>query len=68
MHESTDMIGFFWDGTEVVKASFTLIYCTYSLYGLFSWGCFVPFFIVAAKMGLDISTREWREGTFKKHS
>jgi hypothetical protein len=53
-------------GAEIVKATFVLIFCTYSLYTLVSWACLCPFFFIGAKMGIDISTRKWRDRTWKK--
>jgi hypothetical protein len=53
-------------GAELINATFVLLYCTYALYGLVSWACFGPFLFVGAKMGIDISTRKWRDKTWKK--
>jgi len=53
-------------GAEMVSASFKLIYCTYALHTLVGWLCFCPFGFIGLKMGIDMATRKWRDGTWKK--
>jgi hypothetical protein len=64
--DSLKMWGIFWMGAEILKASFVLVYCTYSLYYYVGYACICPFFFILLKMGIDIKTRKWRDGTWKK--
>jgi len=57
-----------WMGAEILQASFVLLYCTYGLHELVGLGCFIPWLIVACKMGFDLSTRKWRASTWQKRS
>jgi len=60
------MWGIFWMGAEILKASFVLVWCTYSLYTYVGYACICPFFFILLKMGIDIKTTKWRDGTWKK--
>jgi len=58
--------GTFWMGAELVKATFVTFYCTYALYYLVGWACLCPFGFIGLKMGIDLMSRKWRNGTWKK--
>jgi len=56
----------FWMGAEMFQTTLVLIYCTYGLHDLVGYACFLPWLFVAGKMGFDLSTRKWRDGTWSK--
>jgi len=55
-------------GVEILQAFLCLFYCTYGLYELVGYACFMPWLFVASKMGFDLSTRKWRDSTWDKVS
>jgi len=55
-------------GPKILQAFLTLFYCTYGLYELVGYACFMPWLFVAGKMGFDLSTRKWRDSTWNKVS
>jgi len=57
-----------WKGAEMLQCLITLFYCTYGLYELVGYACFMPWLFVAGKMGFEISTRKWRDSTWDKVS
>lgn len=60
--------GSFWMGAEILKAALVLLLCTYSLYLKVGYACLLTFLFIGAKMGIDLYTRKWRDGTWKKVS
>jgi len=55
-------------GANILQALITLFYFTYGLYELVGYACFLPWLICAGKMGIDNSTRKWRDSTWDKVS